>query len=269
MSIVAKKKKKQAPTHTDSMGTVDRSVDTSNFDAYDRAMSTLYGDRGVSAGKALADKFYSTGSLGTLDTNVPGADKTLGGYSDLMSKYANPSADQQMAIEKMKAGLGGYTSQEYQASREQMQRGLNSNLQTNLSNLAKSQARGKVYGAAATAQQQNQMIAAGNQKDQLEQDLMVKNIDEQRSRLSEFGNYSGQVQAQNYQMQSGLQNDYTKAQSDINAQQMEREKINMANRQAEIAGQIGAYTGSGALALSEEQNRAMNRINQQGIRAVK
>ena len=264
-------KKPKAPKHTDSTGSAaaDSGVDTSNFDANDRAMASLYGNKGVATGKALASKFYSNGSLGSVSTEVGGAQGILNNYKSLQEKYANPSAEQTDTLGRMKAGLGGYSSQEYQASREQMQRGLNSNMQTTLGQLAKAQARGKVYGAAGVAQQQNAMRAGQMNKDNLEQDLMVKNIDEQQRRLQAYGQYGSDVHGQNFQQQQGLSADQATAQQNINTQQLDREKINMANRQAETAGQIGAYTGSGALALTEEQAKAMNTINKKGLSAIK
>lgn len=193
--------------------------------AQESALNRLYGQEGNYAGNALINKFMQEGAMGRVSTD-------LGEGNDILNR--------------MKAGLGGYTSPEYQASREQMQRGLNSNLQTNLSQLAKGQARGRVYGAAATAQQANAMQAAQNTKDQLEQDLMVKNIDEQRSRLL----------------------DYNKAAGNLREEELGRQKFNIGQANAELGSQIGLYTGAGATALAKAQDKAAQDIQRQGIRAM-
>lgn len=193
-------------------------------DAQTSALEQLYGANGIAAGNELVDKYLQPGSLGRMGTEA--------------------SADQLAAMEKMKAGLGGYTSPEYQASREQMQRGLNSNLATSLSQLAKGQARGKVYGAAATAQQGNQIRGAETDKNNLEQDLMVKNIDEQRSRLSEYGG----------------------AANSLEAQRRDAEKTNLGQVAAEKSGTINAITGMGGQQLLKDQLAEMMKIQKAGIR---
>lgn len=193
-------------------------------DAQTSALEQLYGQTGVQAGEELINKYLQPGSLGRMGTEA--------------------SADQLAAMEKMKAGLGGYTSPEYQASREQMQRGLNSNLATSLSQLAKGQARGKVYGAAATAQQGNQLRSAQDTKDNMEQDLMVKNIDEQRSRLG----------------------DYSTAANGLESQRRDAEKVNLGQQDAEISSRINALTGMGGQALLKAQLEAAQKISKRGRR---
>lgn len=188
----------------------------------DRALAALYGNAGVNAGNALAEKYLPDGSLGRVSTEIPG-----------QSEY----------LAQLKAGLGGYTSPEYQAQREQMMQGINSNTQTGLAELAKAQARGKVYGAASSAQQANLLTGAQNSKNDLEQKLMVQNIDESQKRLNNYGAQNAAAQAAN----------------------LEREKLNLGQMDAEKAAQIGAFTGAAGTALTAAQTKAAQKIQKEGI----
>jgi hypothetical protein len=242
-------------------------------DPNDQALAGLYGSDGVNAGNALINKFLKPGALGSVNTDImggqAGAQSELDRYGQLNEKYKDPSAEQQDVMARMKAGLGGYTSPEYQAQREQMQRGLNSNLATGQSNLARTQARAKVYGAAAGAQQQNLARSTQATKDNMEQDLYVKNIDEMRSRLGEYGKYGSDVRGQNFEMQSGLARDTSALNAQVRGETLDREKINLGQRNAETAAQIGAMTGAGASAMTQAQNRAAQKISRDALRAAR
>lgn len=186
------------------------------------ALQKLYGVAGDAAGKELAQEFIPDGSLGRLDTNVPG---------------------QQDYLNQLKAGLGGYTADEYQAQREQANQGTNSNLATSLGQLAKSQAQGKVYGAAASAQQANTIQNAQNTKDNNEQALMVSNINNKQNLLSQYGT----------------------ALNSANAMNEDIAKTNLGQQDAEKSGQISAYTGAAGTSLTAAQTAAAQKIQQEAV----
>jgi len=191
-----------------------------------QALNNLWGEEGTQAGEALINRLGLGGQfLGRVEENVPGAQEYL---------------------DRLKSGLGGYTSPEYQAQREQMQRGISSQAATASNQLAKAQARGKVYGAAAGAQQANLVQNAQNNKSNLEQQLMVQNINEMQNRLNNYGNANMASQAA----------------------ALERQKTNMGNLGTEIATRSEALTGAGGLALTKAQNAAVNAIQKEGINAV-
>jgi hypothetical protein len=195
------------------------------MDPGERAMRALYGDTGYDAGMALGQKFYSDGSLGRVSESVPGQDEYLA---------------------QLKSGLGGYTSPEYQAQREQMMKSQNSNYLTAQAQLAKAQARGKVYGAAGAAQQAN--LATGNQasKDDLEQKLMVQNIDEQQRRLGAYGVAN------------------TAAQQAV----LDRQKFNLGQQAAEKVGQVGGFTGAVGSAAINANQKTQNQIIQRALNSL-
>ena len=118
----------------------------------EKALGSFYGNDGANAGNALINKFLPEGALGRVSTDVPGQEAIGKRNQELMGNVGSSGAERE-SLNNMQKGLGGYTSPEYQAQREQQMRGMNSNLQTGMSQLAKAQARGKVYGAAGVAQQ--------------------------------------------------------------------------------------------------------------------
>lgn len=197
-----------------------------------RAMGSLFGNQGVAAASAYMGQFLKPGFLGRLDDG-----------SNEGSAFAKEQGDIRSRFE---AGLGGYTAPQYQAQREQMMRGVNSNLQTSLGQLAKAQARGKVYGAAASAQSANALRGAEDNKNQLEQDLYVKNIDEQQKRLGEYANLT-----------AGLREE-----------QLGRQKTNLGQTAAENSAQQSAFLGIAGLGLSKAQQKAMRKLYERGIGAV-
>lgn len=234
--------------------------------ANDKALAGLYGAEGANAGNALINKFVQPGSLGRVSTDLAGGEQTMKRSGELLGQ-AGASAEEQDTIARMKAGLGGYSSPEYQASREQMMRGQQSNFATAQGQLAKAQARGKVYGAAGAAQQANLASSAQVSKDNLEQDLMVKNIDEQRSRLAEYGQYGAQTKASAFDRTRGATNDMNTTQAGLRNETLDREKINIGQANAETAAQIGLYTGAGSSALAKEGTKEANQISREGLRA--
>ena len=190
------------------------------------AIDSLWGTQGSLAGEALIDSLGMKGNfLGRVSEDIPGQNEYL---------------------EMLKAGLGGYTSPEYQAQREQMQQGLNSQYATAQQQLAKAQSRGRVYGAAGAAQQANLSRATQDSKNDLEQQLMVKNIDERQNRLTKYGSEN------------------SAAQKDV----LERQKLNQGNTASEIAARTGVVTGTGGLAITNAQNAAMRRIQEEGLAAM-
>lgn len=264
---MAKKTNKPKP------GKVPLTPEQKTQTAQNKALGSVYSPEGVNAGNALINKFMQPGALGRVETLsdngtlATGQANALERSNTLMGK-AGTSPDMQMATDKMKAGLGGYTSQEYQASREQMMRGQQSNLATGTAQLAKAQARGKVFGAAASAQNAN-LIASNNQsKDQLEQDLMVKNIDEQQERVNEFGKYSSDTQKQGYEQAESATNAYNKTAYDLRNENLDREKLNLGQANAETASQIGLFTGAGGSALAQKNTEESQKIQKQGIAAI-
>lgn len=108
------------------------------------------------------------------------------------------SADIEDVINRFKGGLEGYTSAENAAMREQSERGLDASAANQRYQRTRSNAAGRVRGAAAQAgmgqiDRERQASQRG-----LEQDLFIKNADEKYSRLQDYGALMRDVDATNY-----------------------------------------------------------------------
>ena len=237
-------------------------------DPNDRALEGLYGPEGVNAGNALINKFLQPGALGRVEEGLPGSEEQSKRYEDLYKGTQGRDPIQEEALANMQKGLGGYTSPEYQAQREQMMRGQQSNLRTGLSQLAKAQARGKVYGAAGAAQQANMLRGSEESKNQLEQDLYVKNIDEMGRRNLEYGQYGRGLNEEEYSRRADATSRYGDENRKLRDEQLERQKINMGQFDAEHAARIGAFTGAGGTAIAKAQNKAAQKLQKMGINKI-
>jgi hypothetical protein len=244
---VAKKKRSKAPVSADSQ------------------LAKLYGAAGVNAGNAFTQKFLGPDSMGHVNQNLEGASENLSRFNKLRTDFAGPSATQQDVQQRLQAGLGGYSSPEMQAMREQNLRAQNSNLQTGLGQLAKSQARGKVYGAAASAQQGNLITANQNSANDLEQQLMIKNADEQQKRLGVYGQYANDLQSQGYDQQRGLTEAQSQEERLTRDEQFNRQQEEMKNQQALLASRISGFQGTAGVGLNKAQTAAAQRIQKAGI----
>ncbi len=160
----------------------------------------------------LADRFFKEGSLGRVDESRPAA------VQDYLNRY--------------REGLGGYTGAEQQGQLEQAQRGIDTQYQTSLGQLAKAQARGGVRGAAATRQQSNLDRSRMGEQQNLQQDLLVRNADEKQKRLGEYA-----------QSLEGARSD-----------ELDRRKLNLDQLASERAGSAGTYFN--ALDLGQQRRGA-------------
>lgn len=157
--------------------------------AQQKALASLYG-QGVQAAK------------GYINENMQG---------DFLGRMQNP-----------------YTAAAYQAQREQLGRGIQSNTQTSLSQLARAQARGKVYGAAAGAQQSNLIRAGEEQQGNMEQDLYLKSL----------------AEGQNV------------------------EKFNLGQKAAEESARAGAFMGIAGLGATKESEEAMRKLYEKALKSM-
>lgn len=167
---------------------------------------------GTQAATDLANRFFAEGSLGRVNEERPAA------VQDYINRY--------------QAGLEGYSSPELQAQREQAQRGIDTQYQTGLAQLAKAQARGGVRGAAAGAAQRNMNRARMGEQQNLEQDIFVRNADEKQRRLGE----------------------YARSLEGARADELDRRKFNLEQGASERAGGMGTFFES--LKLGQQRQGA-------------
>lgn len=197
------------------------------------ATAAILGKDNATAAAWLSGKLVPQGSFGRVDTGIQmdangqpirdanGNPMRIQENADVLSRYKD-LADK------------GYDSQQFQALREQQQKGMNSALNTQLGQLAKSQARGRVYGASASAQQANALRADTQTRQDLEQQLFLKGADYKTQAL---GNYATSL--------SGMQEN-----------EFNRQKENLAAARGEIGSQLAAYFGTIAAGQTGKFNQA-------------
>lgn len=186
------------------------------------------------AAKTAADNLGITPKLDRLDTSAdtaaldPNNPAYIGGRSKEMTDI----------LDMMKQGLAGLSAPENTALREQAQRSLDQQYQTSLRQLQMSQARGGARGAAASAQQSNLDRQRMDEQNNLEQDLLVKNIDVQDQRRNAYQQaLSGDEQVRAKKLQDAK--DYLLKKQGINLDQSNAEQ---SSKLATISGILGYGT---------------------------
>lgn len=108
-------------------------------------------------------------------------------YQDILKGIPEaPKMDLSEAIERRKAGLGGYSSEESAAMRSQLALDLGRQQEAQRRQLLAAQAKSGIRGGAAAAQQQRFGETAMAQRAAGQQDLFIKNIAEQQRRQKEL-----------------------------------------------------------------------------------
>lgn len=197
--------------------------------AQQQAMINVFGPSNLAATSGMLAQFIPQGSLGRMN---PGYQQRLTRQGKLKyDKYGNPVykkdangnpvriQENQALLNRFQDLSKGMSASEYQATREQAQKGMDSNLNTEMDQLSKAQAQSKVFGAAAAAQKANALRADKEQRNDLEQQDKVANMGLIRQGTQE---YAGFLQ--------GLQG----KEGDI-------QKFNIGQANAETAAQMGGF----------------------------
>lgn len=178
--------------------------------AQGQAATNVFGKNNMQAGNWVAEHFIPEGSLGRLEQNpqlqarqleqarqISTGIQTNPDGSPMMDAQGNPVriGENQDVLNRYKDLAKGMTAEQYQAAREQQQKGLNSSLATSQAQLAKAQARGKVYGAAGAAQQANMLASADATRADLEQQNKLADINLIREGTSQYANSLAGMQA--------------------------------------------------------------------------
>lgn len=193
----------------------------------------------------LVKQFFPEGSLGRVSSGVDANGNRIGETQDVLDRFASfrgtggPVAD---TVARLKAGLEGYTADENTAMREAADRQSKSAYETNISQLAKTQARSGVRGASANAQMANIAAARQKQVDENAQNLMIKNADEKQKRLESYAGYERQANI-----------DYANALQGQRTDELNRSMINLDKVAAERGGQTGTFFQGVGLGLTRDQ----------------
>lgn len=110
----------------------------------------------------------------------------------------NRSSNMRDIISRFRAGLDGYTSQENAALVGQARQGLNSQYSANRAAAAASNARNRVGGAAAAASERDAARERLDAERLMQNDLLVRNIDEKQNRLKDFATLMSETEREEY-----------------------------------------------------------------------
>lgn len=141
----------------------------------------------------------SFAGLNSADTNAILQRMNAESDPNSASYVGKNTADIEDVINRFKGGLEGYSSAENAAMREQAVRGLDSTAANERYQRERSNAAGRVRGAAAQAGMGAIDAERQRQGMQMDQDLFIKNADEKYSRLKDYGQLMRDVDATNYQ----------------------------------------------------------------------
>lgn len=130
------------------------------------------------------------------------------------SYVGKSSADVQDIINRFKSGLDGYTAAENAGMREAAERGLDSTAADLRYKRIRSNAAGRVRGAAAQAGLAGIDRDRQQQGMELDQDIFLKNADEKRSRLMDYGSLVRSVDDTNYGRRQSAFKDFRDYQGD-------------------------------------------------------
>ena len=253
-------------------GTLDR-LET----APSQEMQDIYGDYG-----RIADQYSNGGRSAEQQTQLDRFNAIQGQYSD-----GGRSDAMSGALTRYEGFLEGYSGQEGQAMREQAERGLNRQYNTQARAVEAAGRRNRLSGAAQSAQlgdlNQLTMQAQGD----IETDLAVRGADERRRALDAYAGRLSQQEADEYQRQfdtitaagdyltgqedreydrrRGAMSDRYEALDRIQERERDAQIFNAQQGAAELAGRYGTYLEFLGLQQQREQQRAANQQNRRGI----
>lgn len=220
-----------------------------------KQIAKLFGKNESKAASAVAGKFFGEGSLGRVTSGFDENGNRIAENQDVLDRLkgqadsyyvpgANRSADTQQGIDLSRSYLQGYSAPEFTAMREAASRGINSQYETGMYNLAKTQARSGVRGAASSAQNLNLDRARMGEQTDLETNLFVKGADAKRDALTSYNNLISGVEGTEYNRSRDAQSAYADQLAKTRTDELGRQEFNLGQVGAEKAGNYGAYFGS-------------------------
>lgn len=242
-----------------------------------KAVSGLVG-ADANAATLLSNQLFPEGSLGRVSTGFDANGNRIFENQDILDRYKgiashyfeNPLSDSEKDYtQTLKDRSKGYTTDEMQGMREQSNRASNTALSTSLAELAKTNARNGVRGAAGG--RMNEIIASqyGRNTLQNEQNLQVKNADEATKRLGLYGEQVNTNATNSYNRIEGSLGSYNTALTARQQDELGRQNTNLSQVAAEKAGQYGSYFGGLNLGLANKQAADTKSYNDEMLKIAK
>lgn len=203
-----------------------------------------------SAGRRIADEYIPAGTFGQVETGItPEMQQYLTRLNEWAKISGDYTANEQMGIDQLKSGLGGYLAPELQAMREQRLREMDSEVATQQRQAALAAARGGVRGAYAGAQQGAISQQAVQTRGDMEQDLFAKNADVIQSRKEAFNNIVNQTEQARFGRKQNSESLYGSMQGGEENVQRALEQFNIGQKTNEATARSStALAGAGTYA---------------------
>lgn len=220
----------------------------------------------------LADKFLPTDPLGRVDaTRSNEVQNLLNQYQSQSDPFSaafagKRSTDVQDFLGRYKDSTLGYDSNELNALRDQRRRGIDRGFQSGKAALQRGQSF-RLGDTQKSAQLAELAQSYGQSSADAENDIFVKSADEKQKRLEGYGTaLQGAENTEYTKGQSALQN-YKDTLNTANADQLEREKINLGQEAADRSGQVAATFGILGIQEARRNAKMQNQLIRDGYKS--
>ena len=226
-----------------------------------RAAEQGLGKNALAAGEYIANKYIPQNAQQISTEANPNVAQAL----QAQNQYTQATGDQRAALARQNdIAQNGLGAQVYQAERDQLQRGQQSQFATSQNNLAKAQARGKVYGAAGAAQMANNVRANTEAGLNNEQQLMIQSANLKNTANQAYGNLANTEQAQ----LAGAANQYSQATQAADAAAADKAKFNIGESDALTAARLGTIANTAGLVNANRTNQLQQGLGADSINAA-
>lgn len=226
--------------------------------------------RDLGKASALANEYLDLSPLSTVDAGrAPETSNYLASLQALSDptygSYAGARTPEMQAfMQRYQDSTQGYNSQELNALREQRRREVERGFQGGRAALARGQNNYRVGATQRGAQLLDLAKTYGQQSTDAEQDLFVRNADEQQRRLENYGTFARDLGQQEFERGGYAREQYGKALADAQANELDRQKINLSQESAskaiQEAGKLGIFQIAEARRNAKRQNRLMRQL---------
>lgn len=233
----------------------------------DRLYNKLAQD--MAKAKSVSENVLPSTSLPTVDASrsqeIQNLLNQFQSLSDPSSSgYAGKRSDEMTDyVSRLKAGLGGYDSQELNALRAQRLSGMDQGFQSGRATLMRGQngLGTNQRGAQLAELAKNFGIARAGAENQ----LFVQGAEEKQRRLKDYGNVITDLGTNEYNRAQDALKNYATSLNSARSDELDRQKINLRQEAATRATQVGSVLGTLSLAETRRNNQSQNRLMRQAI----
>lgn len=220
----------------------------------------------------LSSKFFNQNPLTRIDDRRSGDTQNL---INLRLAYADPanasfagrrSSDMTDILSRMKSGLEGYTAPEMNAFREKQTRGMDSDLNTSMNSVQREQNKSRTLGASSMAQKMELMRQDREKRNDLDQDLFIKNADEKKNRLKDYGSAVSGAETAEFDRGQGAINSLETTLNTDNADRTTKQQWNAGQERGDRAGEMAQRFGLMGMIQTMRDRKQQNKLMGQSIK---